>query len=284
MRPAVDVVIPFGGRDLAPVLARAAALDVGAGDSVTVVDNRARASWPPAPSGVRLVAAAEVSSSYFARNAGALGGGAPWIVFLDSDVVAPPGHLERLFSPLPGERTAVVGGEVRDDPSGRSAAARYAHLRGAMGQAGNVALGFAATANCAVRREAFAEAGGFRDDVRSGGDADLCLRLRSLGWELEFRPEAEVLHRSRATIRGLLAQRAKHGAGAAWVAWQHPGALPARPLPGVIWWGLRRAASGLIALARGDRDAALLGLLDGPSLLAFELGRHLPNQARGQTP
>jgi hypothetical protein len=38
-----------------------------------------------------------------------------------------------------------------------------------------------------------------------------------------------------------------------------------------------RAGAGLAALARGDRDGAISGLLDGPAVWAFELGRLVPN-------
>ena len=38
---------------------------------------------------------------------------------------------------------------------------------------------YAQTAHCAVRRSAFEAVGGFREDIRSGGDADLCFRLAS---------------------------------------------------------------------------------------------------------
>ena len=137
---------------------------------------------------------------------------------------------------------------------------------------------FAQTAHCAVRREAFEAVGGFVDAVRSGGDADLCFRLAAAGWELESRPGAAVVHRNRTTVPRMLAQRARHGAGVAWLEDRHPGTFPARRLPGLLWWSTRRAASGLAALARGDRDRALVGLLDGPAVWAFELGRRLPNR------
>ena len=139
---------------------------------------------------------------------------------------------------------------------------------------------FAQTANAAVRRVALEQAGGFEAGVRSGGDADMCFRVRAAGWTLERREEAAVTHRNRATIPRMLAQRARHGAGAAWLARRWPGALPRRSWPGLAWWSARRAAAGLVAAARGDRDAALLGLLDGPAVWAFELGRLIPNRPR----
>ncbi len=306
-RPAVDVVIPFGGRALEPVVARAATLVTREGDTVTVVDNRGRSgavvgsgavagsgalggSGAVAGSGalggsgaVRVVVAAAVPTSYFARNAGARAGSAPWLLFLDADVLPPPDLLDRLLTPTPGDGVAVVASEVADEEPrpGDPPAVRYAAASGAMSQAGNLRAGFVATACCAVRREAFEAAGGFREDVRSGGDADLCLRLRDAGWRIELREDVVVRHRPRRALVRMLAQRARHGSGAAWVEREHPGTLPARPVLGAAWWGARRAAAGGRALVRGDRDAAIAGLLDGPALLAFELGRRLlPNQRR----
>ncbi|HEX8206609.1 MAG TPA: glycosyltransferase, partial [Solirubrobacteraceae bacterium] len=169
-RPAVDVVVPFGGGALGPVLRWAGALERGDGDTVTIVDNRERpedvAMVPP---GVRLVAAGAIASSYYARNAGARLGRAPWILFLDADVEPPADLLDRLFTPAPGERTGVLAGEILDEepPPGAPVAVRYAWLKRSMSQAG-LAEGFAQTAHCAVRREAFEAAGGFREAVRSG--------------------------------------------------------------------------------------------------------------------
>ena len=278
-RPPADVVIPFGGRALGPVLARVERLARRDGDTLTVADNRGERAEDDA----RVVVAAEVRTSYFARNAGARRGTAPWIVFLDADVEPPPDLLDRLLMPPPDERVAVVATEVEDEPArpGDTLAVRYARLAGAMGQRGNLDRGFVATACCAVRRAAFEAAGGFRDDVRSGGDADLCFRLRAAGWEIALHDDVVVRHRSRRTLVRMLAQRARHGSGAAWMDCEHPGSFPARGPAGIAWWAARRAAAGAVALARGDRDAALVALLDGPSLLAFELGRRvLPNRVR----
>jgi len=285
-RPGADVVVPVAGSEavVRAVLTTMRTLRLRPGDSLTVVDNRG--VGVPAP---EVLMAAELRTSYFARNAGAARGSAPWLVFLDADVTPSPDLLDRLLTPAPGDGVAVVAGAIHDaEPGSRggdrgAAAPRYARLKASMSQ--EVTLGhgrwaFAQTANCAVRREAFAAVGGFREAVRSGGDADLCFRLRAAGWAIEARPGAVVLHRNRATLRGLLAQRARHGAGAAWLGREHPGALPARRRPGLAWWALRRAGRGLLAGLRGDRDAMLVGLLDGPAVWAFELGRALPNQRR----
>jgi len=265
-RPAVDVVVPFAGSvDARTTLqARLEAVSLRAGDTLTVAERR---------------------GSYRARNAGAREGSASWLLFLDADVEPPRDLLDRLFEPPPDERTAVIAGAVLDEPPPRGrrgpAALRYAWLKSSMSQELTLAdkrWGFAQTACCAVRRAAFEEVGGFADEARSGGDADLCYRLTAAGWRIESRPGAAVLHRNRTTVPRMLAQRARHGAGARWLSRRYPGAFPARSWPGLAWWSVRRAAAGTAALLRGDRDGALVGWLDGPAVWAFELGRLLPNR------
>lgn len=285
-RPAVDVVVPVATdpAGLRALLARLDGLALGEGDSLTVVDNRGAGVDDP-----RVLVATAQRSSYYARNRGAERGGAPWLLFLDADVVAPADLLDRFFAPGVGDDVGVLAGAVADAEPGPDArmAERWAHRKASMSQEvtlGHGAWAFAQTASCAVRRQAFEDAGGFTEGIRSGGDADLCWRLRDAGWRLERRPEAVVVHENRTTVRALLRQRARHGSGAAWLGQRWPGALPRRRWPGLLWWGTRRFGAGLAALARGDRDAAAEGLLDGPTVWAFELGRLVRNRATSGTP
>jgi hypothetical protein len=285
-RPSVDVVLPFRGSDvqLGVVLERLGGLVLSAGDTVTVCDNRPGARGSTSSGRIRVLGAGELQTSYHARNRGVAQGTAPWIVFLDADVIVPPDLLDRYFEPPPADHVGVFAGAVIDEPpSEATAAARYAWLKSSMSQEITLAddeWAFAQTANAAVRRAAFDQVGGFEAGVRSGGDADLCFRVRAAGWTLERRDGAAVIHRNRQTVSRMLAQRGRHGAGAAWLAQRWPGALPRRRWPGLAWWSVRRAAHGLRAALRGDRDEALLGLLDGPAVWAFELGRLIPNRPR----
>jgi GT2 family glycosyltransferase len=141
---------------------------------------------------------------------------------------------------------------------------------------------YAQTANCLVRRAAFDAIGGFAHDIRSGGDADLCFRLLASGWGLERRPEALAVHRNRRSLAALLAQKARHGSGAAWLERRHPGAFPRRRLLGLTAWSAGQAVSA--ARRTGGHteppvDAAA-ALVDVLGVWAFELGRMLPNRAR----
>ena len=185
-----------------------------------------------------MIAAPERQSSYFARNVGARVGSAEWIVFLDADVEPASDLVDRYRQADPRPRTGLLGGAIVDGPAldggERSIAARYAMLRGSMDQSNTLGEGpwtYVQTANCAVRRVAFGEIGGFRDNVRSGGDADFGFRLRAAGWEIEPCYSARVVHRSRPSVRRMLAQRARHGSGAAWLNRVHPGSFPPARCP-----------------------------------------------------
>jgi len=284
----VDVVLPFRGSEaqLSAVLERLAGLDLQPGDGVTVADNRPGARDRDGMGRVRVLGAGERQTSYHARSRAAARAKSDWLVFLDADVLPAPDLLARYFDPMPGPHVGVLAGAVVDEQpeaDGDTSASRYAWLKSSMSQEITLAhdrWAFAQTANAAVRRTAFEQVGGFDAGVRSGGDADLCFRLRAAGWELERREQAAVVHRNRQTVPRMLAQRARHGAGAAWLSERWPGALPRRRWPGLAWWSVRRAGAGLKAAVRGDRDGALLGLLDGPAVWAFELGRLIPNRPR----
>jgi GT2 family glycosyltransferase len=286
-RHAVDVVVPFAGSpaSLTDLVARLGRLERGPADTLTLVDNRPVAAPQGASGDVRIIRASELRSSYYARNQGAAAGRNPWLVFLDADVEPPTDLIARYFAGAPGERTAVLAGGVVDEPldcsAARSAAARYAMLHAAMSQSNTMLEGpwaYAQTANCAVRREAFEAVGGFRDSVRSGGDADLCFRLRADGWAIEPCERAAVVHRSRRTMRELLRQRARHGAGAAWLERQYPGAYPPARRLGLAKWTAQSFAAAAFARVRGRRDDALVAAIKPLWVWAFELGRLFPNE------
>ena len=115
-REAADVVVPVAGsaEEVRAVLARMRGLRLRSGDTLTVVDNRGTGVDEP-----DVLVATRTPTSYHARNAGALRGSAPWLVFLDADVEAPADLLDRLLAPPPGERVGVIAGTVLDEPRGR---------------------------------------------------------------------------------------------------------------------------------------------------------------------
>jgi Glycosyltransferase like family 2 len=281
-RPAVSVVVPFGGRraDGYGVLSHPASLGLDEGDELIVADNSAggvpgtaiRGPW-------HIVAATTERSSYHARNAGAAAARNGWLLFLDADCAPSPELLHAFFArPIP-ERCGALAGQILGDPQQLSLAARYArsrhlfdHSRGLI----RAEQGAAAAGNLLVRRRAFDAVGGFAEGIRSGGDFDLCRRLRAAGWRIGYRPEALVHHRHRDTMRSLLGAFARYGAGAHWLNVRHPGCSPRWPLAG----GLAGAARDVARLmARRHREAALFRALDGLGLVAHNLGYLTGNEA-----
>jgi hypothetical protein len=288
VRPSVDVVVPFQGSApaLAELVDRLARLRLRPDDTLTIVDNTepSVADRTSPRSGIRIVIATDRKSSYYARNRGAATGHHPWLVFVDADVDPAPDLLDRYFADSASPRTAVLVGGVRDvsapTADRESLAARYARVSRLIDQANTVeqARPYAKTANCAVLRDAFEQIGGFVDDIRSGGDADLCFRLLDAGWEFELRANAIGEHRGRRHLLGLIAQRSRHGSGGEWLEERYPGFLgPRRRVLGLARDLVRGAGAALIARLRGDGDRAVLRLLNPVSNAAFEFGRRIPN-------
>jgi GT2 family glycosyltransferase len=278
------VIVPFAGdrAALQRLLAVLERLSLPDGDEVIIADNRG-VNAAILSGRTRIVVATGVRAPGFARNRGAAVAAGEWLVFLDADTVPRPDLLERYFDPAPGERTAVLAGAIADRPGGPGLAARASAARGHMSDSVTLertGRPYAQTANCAVRRTAFASVAGFDEGARAGEDADLCFRLADAGWELERRQGAVVEHLTRVGAHALLAQLVNHGRGAAWLERRYPGEFPApraRRLAGRVRAAARDAGA---ATRRGDRASAAIAALELVSGLAFELGRLLPNTPR----
>lgn len=283
-RPPVSVIVPFLGSDaeLRACLARLGRLALRAGDEILLADNRPGSDGAGAGHGVRVVAAGGVRAAGFARNRAAAVAHGEWLVLIDADTRPVPELVDRYFDPLPASRTGVLAGGIADIAGSRSAAARYAAQRGQLSQ--RVTLDrpgtpYAQTANVAVRRAAFEEAGGFDEQARSGEDADLCFRLARAGWTLEERPAALVEHPTRASLGALLRQVADHGSGAAWLNRRYPEEFPGLGARGFAGRLRHAGAAAVRGARRGDRDAVDGGLIEVCEACAFEAGRLLLSNA-----
>ena len=144
-----------------------------------------------------------------ARNVGARHASGDVLAFVDADVCAHPDALRRfaeLFDTQPDVGAAFGAYDTRPTAPGfisqyRNLYHRYVHLRGA---------GDAETfwAGCgAVRRDVFAEVGGFdierfpRPQIE---DIELGYRIRDAGWRIVLDPRIQGTHMKRWTLSGML--------------------------------------------------------------------------------
>ncbi len=283
-RPFVSVVVPFRGDRAGADRLRAAlrCLDTRDGDEVIVADNTGDGTGSSvARDGARVIRAGRERSAYHARNEGARAANADWILFLDADCRPAHDLLAAYFGESTPDGCGAMAGQILGEPGQGSFAARYARSRNLFDHAEGLIRasgGAAAAGNLLVRRTAFDQVGGFVEGIRSGGDLDLCRRLSAAGWSLEFRSEALVHHRHRATLPSLLGAVARYGAGARWLNERYPGASPPWPLR----YGLVGSARDIVARLRQRQvEEAVFRGVDGLGLVAHRIGYATRNDAAG---
>ena len=280
----MSVVVPFRGHaDEAELALRAlAGLRARPADELILADNTASGVAVAAAGAdrpVRVVRAVGERSSYHARNVGAGASRNDWILFMDADCVPVPGLLDAYFAEDIADACGAIAGEIVGDPVQDSFLARYARSRNLLSQTRAIVgpdTGAAATGNLLVRRDAFAELGGFAEGIRSAGDVDLCRRLRGAGWTLEFRPAAVVAHRHRVELLPFLGQIARYGAGSRWLNQRYPGSSRRWPLLHGLAGSARDVAGHLV---HGRVDPALFRAVDGLGLVAHSVGYLGSNRA-----
>jgi mycofactocin glycosyltransferase len=282
-RPAVSVVVPFAGtadeaRQLLEALGR---LERRAEDEVLVADNSPGAMVPKR-SGVQVVRAGRIASSYYARNVGAALARNDWLLFLDSDTIPPRSLLDDFFAGPDLAGRGIIAGEVEGAPAQVALTARHARSRGHLGIDANLLHGgpypAGGTANLMVRRRVWEELGGFCE-VRSAADLEFCWRAQEAGWDFAINRDARIQHLHAERLGRTLRKVVRYGAGQAWSNRRYPGSAPRPPL----LRQLGRAVIGVVAWSLALRvERAAFKALDGAWAAAFAWGYYLgDNRAQG---
>ena len=276
MAPSFDIVVPTVGRpSLAALLDALAAGEGPQPERIFVVADTERTAIA-VPAGLRSrveLLSGRAAGPAAARNVGWRAGRAPWVVFLDDDVVPERDWLVRLAEDLAGAAPDVGGNQGRivvPLPLDRRPTDWERNVKALEGARW-------ATADMAYRRAALAAVGGF--DERFGRayreDADLALRVMRTGRRLE-RGQRIVVHPVRPADRWVsvrtqagnaddVLMRALHGRG--WRAAAGAPAGRARRHGATTAAGI--AALGLLATRRpGAAGAAGLAWLAGTLELA----------------
>ena len=232
----MSVVVPFAGtrEQATAVLAMLHGLDTRPDDELIVADNSSTA--PPMPlikledeATARIVPAPGEASASHSRNVGAAAANNDWILFLDSDVIAPADLLASFFSEPIGERIGAMTGDIAGIPDTRTLAARYGTARNFLGQRSHVnnpVRPRASSANLLVRRAAFEQVGGYTEGIWAGEDTDFTWRLQDAGWTLAFNDRAVVQHAYRERLSELGKQWRGYAAGARWLSERYPDFKP----------------------------------------------------------
>jgi glycosyltransferase involved in cell wall biosynthesis/GT2 family glycosyltransferase len=217
----------------------------GLGDvsSVVVVDNASIDASAEVAARLGAITVVNGVNAGFAAaaNQGAALGQAEHVLFLNPDAAIGHADLERLVAAMRDDPRVAVAGPRLEGPDGAqrpawpfpSAGRAWLEAFGLGGRPGprrRSAAQFAVGACLLVRRERFADAGGF--DPRFwlyGEEADLCARLVEAGWRVEVVADAVAHHEGGASaehVEGLVFEHfqrgpehfvAKHaGPGALW--------------------------------------------------------------------
>ena len=125
------------------------------------------------------------------RNTGAKLASARILAFVDSDCVVPPNYFATLEAIIRDRRVAATGFEVGVPDAGTWVERVWQRLHD-RGDAGP--RHYVNAASFSVTREAFEAVGGFNERLITGEDTDICLRLRSAGFEIWAAPALRVIH------------------------------------------------------------------------------------------
>jgi len=141
------------------------------------------------------------------RNIGIKRASGDIMAFLDDDSFAEPQWLENIEAPYRDREVGAVGGRALNNQPGEST--RGVNEIGKLHANGQIVHNFAANpgkvidvdiiigCNMSFRRDVLGQLGGFREYYGGSGsceDTDICLRVKQLGYRLQFSPAACVEH------------------------------------------------------------------------------------------
>ena len=156
----------------------------------------------------------KIQSSYAARNLGIRQSQNDILVFTDADCRPQADWLLEIVQPFTNSQIGIAVGEIVALP-GQSLLEKYAdrnHLLSQKFLLEHPFLPYGQTANIAIRKQAFVDAGLFRPHLTTGGDADICWRIQKEGnWQLKYTPNAIIKHRHRSNLKSFRSQFRRYG-------------------------------------------------------------------------
>ena len=184
------------------------------------------------------------------RNYGAERAQGEWLIVLDSDVVLPEGYLQAVSSSLSNLHSSpkidAWGGPDAAHPDFTPIQKAISYSMTSFFTTGGIRGGkgkkldkfFPRSFNMGVRREVYAELGGF-SRMRFGEDIDFSYRIVEAGHQTQLLPSAWVWHKRRTDFRKFFRQVFNSGIARINLTKRHPGTLKlVHLLPAVFTLGV----------------------------------------------
>jgi glycosyltransferase involved in cell wall biosynthesis len=236
MTPKISVVIPaFNAESTVAEAVRAVMnqpLSFGTFECIVVDDGSTdRTAEIARNAGADVLRLSQNHGVTSARNAGIERARGNWVVFTDADCVPSRRWLNTMLAAAETADSSILAlaGKILGLDS-RTPAARFIDLIGALDAETYLrheTLPWAPSGNLAFRRADLLAVGGFDPAMKGYETAELHLRMSDrFGGRILYLPTAIVLHRHRATWRGLWKQQRNYGLGYAQFILKHANRWP----------------------------------------------------------
>lgn len=244
--PLVSVIVPvYNGEQTVVSCAEALFAQTYPKDRLEIifVDNKSKDHsfvklQPYAKAGkILLLSETKVLNAYGARNKGISIAKGEIILFTDADCIPESRWVSELVNGFSDSSVGCVSGDIVTTPP-ESVIEKYYKKDLYISHAKNTGHVFGG--NCAFRREVFDLVGKYRDDIPSGGDVELPIRMKEhTHFIVNVNHLAKVIHKHQSTLIGLIKQMMRFGAQKR---------LMGKPDPG--WAGLKHIIYLLIYILR----------------------------------
>lgn len=186
---------------------------------VIIVDNGSSDDTPAVAHGYcsrydrfTLVVEASVQGSYAARNRGVRNASGSIVAFVDADVTVPADWLSRVVDAMDGVDYLACGVRLYSSDA-ETLAAKYDRLSGFDIDRYVEDLHFAPTCCLVVDAGLFDDVGLFDSRLISSGDLEFGNRVYDSGRVLRYRPDIQMYHPTRDSVRSLLKKAVRIGRG-----------------------------------------------------------------------
>ena len=185
-----------------------------------------------------------------ARNTGLELAATPFVAFLDSDCIPPPGFPGELLDHLADPAVGLVAPRIVSLGEHAGTIAAYEGYRSPLDMGPHPSLvrpfawvWYVPSAAMVARREALGR--GFDEDLALGEDVDLVWRLHDAGWQVRYDPRTRVAHRDRVEPGAWYRRRVAYNESVAPLLVRHPERLPALFVspPAALGWGAALAGA-----------------------------------------